>query len=72
MLVCYSPLAGASRPSCANSRACRIIIAKGCKSDSSNSLHKLGTAAARQEERQGAAPSGNYAFIAYARPVTIT
>ena len=45
---------------------------KGSKSDSSGCLQRRGTAAARQGEHQGAAPSSSHAFIAYARPVTIT
>ena len=45
---------------------------KGSKSDSSGCLQRRGIAAAAAGKATGAAPSGNHAFIANARPVTIT
>ena len=45
---------------------------KGSKSDSSGCLQRRGTAAGVQASCQGARPSGDHAFIAHARPVTIT
>ena len=45
---------------------------KGSKSDSSGCLQRRGTAAGVQANRHGVAPGENHAFIAYARPMTIT
>ena len=76
MLVSYRTLAvpawGSKPHSCANRQRAPIIIAKGPKSDSSGCLQRRGIAAAAAGKATGAAPSGNHACIAYARPVTIT
>ncbi len=80
MLVSYITLARSLRParpgqkphSCKQAVRERIIIAKALKVTAAAACSGAAPLLEFRHDCQGAAPSSNHAFIAYARPMTIS